>query len=177
MLSALSAAAIIAGAVCVPTGVIARVLSLRALVWLGTISYGAYLWHYPVFIYINTDQTGLDGLWLTALRFACTFTLAALSYYLVERPVMYGTFWRSIKAITPSIALTVATVAVIVVGTLAPATATVRIRNDLSSAERQSLARAGAFTRHPVKFMLVGDSIAATLEIGLSDHSVEAGTE
>ena len=31
---------------------------------------------------------------------------------------MYGTFWRSIKAITPSIALTVATVAVIVVGTL-----------------------------------------------------------
>ena len=38
---------------------------------------------------------------------------------------MYGTFWRSIKAITPSIALTVATVAVIVVGTLAPATAAV----------------------------------------------------
>ena len=84
MLSALSAAAIIAGAVCVPTGVIARGLSLRPLMWLGTISYGAYLWHYPVFIYIDTDQTGLDGLWLMALRFACTFALAALSYYLVS---------------------------------------------------------------------------------------------
>ena len=151
---------------------IARGLSLRPLMWLGTISYGAYLWHYPVFIYINTDQTGLHGLWLMALRFACTFALAALSYYLVERPVMYGTFWRSIKAITPSIALTVATVAVIVVGTLVPATAAVRVRNDLSSTERQSLARVGAFTRHPVKFMMVGDSIAATLEIGLGDHSV-----
>ena len=172
MLSALSAAAIIVGAVCVPTGVIARGLSLRPLMWLGTISYGAYLWHYPVFIYINTDQTGLHGLWLMALRFVCTFALAALSYYLVERPVMYGTFWRSIKAITPSIALTVATVAVIVVGTLVPATAAVRVRNDLSSTERQSLARVGAFTRHPVKFMMVGDSIAATLEIGLGDHSV-----
>jgi hypothetical protein len=85
---------------------------------------------------------------------------------------MYGTFWRSIKAITPSIALTVATVAVIVVGTLVPATAAVRVRNDLSSAERQSLARAGAFTRHPVKFMLVGDSLALTMAVGLRDQSV-----
>jgi peptidoglycan/LPS O-acetylase OafA/YrhL len=157
MLSALSAAAIIAGAVCVPTGVIARVLSLRALVWLGTISYGAYLWHYPVFIYVNADQTGLDGLWLMALRFACTFALAALSYYLVERPVMYGTFWRSLKAITPSIALTVATVAVIVVGTLVPATAAVRVNRFQGQTSESK----------PPLVVVLGDSTAYTLGFAL----------
>jgi peptidoglycan/LPS O-acetylase OafA/YrhL len=172
MLSALSAAAIIIGAVCAPTGVIARLLSLRALVWLGTISYGAYLWHYPVYVYLDAQRAHVGGLWLLAVRFAATFALAATSYYLVERPVMYGTFWRSLKAITPSAALMAATVAVIVVGTLVPATAAVRVRNGLSGAERRSLTQAGAFKDHPVKFMLVGDSIAATLEEGLVEHSV-----
>ena len=120
-LSALSAAAIIIGAVCVPRGPIAGVLSLPALVWLGTISYGAYLWHYPVFVYLDTARTGLVGLPLLTIRFATTFGLAAASYYLVERPVMYGTFWRSLKAVGPATALLVATVAVVVAGTAAPA--------------------------------------------------------
>ena len=31
----------------------------------------------------------------------CTFALATASYYLVERPVIYGTFWRSLRAIGP----------------------------------------------------------------------------
>lgn len=53
MLSALSAAAIIIAAACVPHGPVANLLSLRPLVWLGTISYGAYLWHYPVSIYLD----------------------------------------------------------------------------------------------------------------------------
>ncbi len=89
--------------------------------WLGTISYGAYLWHYPVYIYFDSARTGLSGLSLLAVRFACTFALAAASYYLVERPVMYGTFWRSLKAAVPAIVLLVATVAVVVAGTVAPA--------------------------------------------------------
>ncbi len=102
LLSALSAAAIIIGAVCVPAGPIARFLSLRPLVWLGTISYGAYLWHYPVYI---LPRPGPDrarpASALLAIRFAATFALAAASFYLVERPVMDGTFWRSLKAVDP----------------------------------------------------------------------------
>ena len=120
---------------------------------------------YPVYVYLDAAQTGLGGLWLLALRFACTIALATASYYLVERPVMYGTFWRSLKAITPSVALTAVTVAVIIVGTLVPATAAVRVRNGLSGTERRSLNQAGAFKDHPVKFMLVGDSIAGTLAV------------
>ena len=42
-------------------------------------------------------------------------------------PVMTGTFWRSLKAVVPAAALMSATVAVIVVGTVVPATAAVRV--------------------------------------------------
>ena len=131
---------------------------------MGTISYGAYLWHYPVFIYLNADRTGLAAS-APGLRFACTFALAALSYYLVERPVMYGTFWRSLKAITPSIALMVATVAVIVVGTLVPATAAVRanrFRGPISESK-------------PPLVLVLGDSTAYTLGFALT-ATAPAGT-
>jgi peptidoglycan/LPS O-acetylase OafA/YrhL len=170
--SALSAAAIIIGAVSVPRGPIARVLSLPPLIWLGTISYGAYLWHYPIYVYLDPARTGLVGLPLLAVRFAGTFALAAASYYLVERPVMYGTFWRSLKAIGPAAALLVATVVVVVAGTVVPATAAVRVKTVIPGSERQALLASKAFTTHPVTFMLVGDSLAATLEVGLSDRSV-----
>ena len=145
-------------------------LSLRPLVWIGTISYGAYLWHYPVFVYMDSARTGASGLSLLAIRSACTFALAAASYYLVERPVMYGTFWRSLKAAVPAIVLMVGTVAVVVAGTVAPATAAVRVKvNDVMPiAERQALTASKAFTTHPVKFLLVGDSLAFTLAVGLN---------
>jgi len=172
LLSAGSAAAIIVGSVCVPRGPIARLLSLRVLVWIGTVSYGAYLWHFPLFLYLGTGRTGLDGLSLLALRFASTFAFAAASYYLVERPVMFGEFWRRLKAITPATAALVATVAVVLVGSAVPAPASIATTSALSASEQGALSRAHAFTTNPVRFMLVGDSLAVTLAIGLQVDSV-----
>jgi peptidoglycan/LPS O-acetylase OafA/YrhL len=174
-LSALSAMAIIIGAVCVPGGPLARALSLRPLVWLGTISYGAYLWHYPIYVFLDAARTGQTGLSLLAIRFAATLTLAHTSYYLVERPIMYGTFWRSLKAAVPAAAMMTATVAVIIVGTVVPATAAVRVSRGgvMPASERRELTVAGAFTRHPIRFLLLGDSLAASLDFGLKQKSVD----
>ncbi len=36
-------------------------LSLRPMVWMGTVSYGAYLWHFPVCIELDSARTGLGG--------------------------------------------------------------------------------------------------------------------
>jgi len=119
LLSALSAAAIILGAVCVAGGPIATALSWKPMVWMGTVSYGAYLWHYPVFIELDAGRTGLGGIGLLAVRMAATFALAAASYYLVERPVMEGVFWRSLRATGPALAALGVTVAVVVAGTVA----------------------------------------------------------
>ena len=172
LLSALSAAAIITAAVCVPRGPIAWTLSRSPLVWVGTISYGAYLWHYPIYVYLDSARTGLSGLSLLAVRFASTLSLAALSYYLVERPVMYGTFWRSLKAAVPATVLLITTVAVVVAGTVTPAVAAVKVRVTIPAAERQALTSAKAFTTHPIRFLLLGDSLAFTMGVGLSSDSV-----
>jgi peptidoglycan/LPS O-acetylase OafA/YrhL len=177
-LSGLSAAAIVIGAVCVPRGPVARVLSLRPMVWIGMVSYGAYLWHFPVFVFLNFDRTGLFGLPLLVVRFALTFVLAALSYYLVERPVLIGTFWRSLKSIPPAIAVTVLTVAVVLVGTLSPgveAPAGAGTPQDLK-AEYQAIQVTnfdGAGNR--VTVLMVGDSLSLTVAVGLAPYAQKYG--
>ena len=175
LLSALSAAAIVCGAVCVAGGPIARCLSVRPMVWMGTVSYGAYLWHFPVFIELDGARTGLGGLGLLAVRVAATFALAALSYYLVERPVMEGVFWRSLKAAGPALAALAATVVVVVAGTVVPAVAGVPVRtaDRIPAGERQALDAADAFSSDPIRFLLVGDSLAVTTGLGLVRGSVD----
>ena len=161
LVSALCAAALIAGAVCVTGGPIAWVLSVRPMAWVGTVSYGAYLWHFPVVVELDTARTGLRGPSLLALRVATTFVLAALSYYLVERPIMEGAFWRSVRAAGPTLAALGATVAVLVVGTGVPATAA-SVRSLKATANRFAAARGS------VPAMVYGDSTALTLGLALS---------
>ena len=181
LLSALSAAAIVTSVVTVPDSPLGRVLSLRPMVWMGTVSYGAYLWHYPVFIELDGARTGLHGPVLLVARFAATFALAAASWYLVERPVMEGRFWRSVQAVGPALVALGVTVAVVVVGTVATDVAAAPVRTAglpatggqaLPAAERQALEADGAFGPHPVRFLLVGDSLALTMGLGLVQGSV-----
>ena len=162
--SALASAVVILGAICVPDGPIAWVLSVRPLAWLGTISYGAYLWHFPVYVFVNPARAGISGLPLVALRFACTVVLAAASFYLVERPVMYGTFWRSLKAILPAGALTLATVGVIFVATDVAATAAPTVTQFGGSGQAQG---SGTDT-DPPKVVVLGDSTSLTLGYALA---------
>ena len=156
-LSGLSAGALILGAVTVPTGPVARVLSLRPMVWIGTVSYGAYLWHYPIGIFVDQARVGFGGGALLALRSGLTFGAATLSYVLVERPVMERTFWRSVKAVGPALALMGVTVAVIVAGTVVPATAAVPVSR---FAGRDP-------TKTPPKVVILGDSLAYTFGFAL----------
>jgi peptidoglycan/LPS O-acetylase OafA/YrhL len=57
---------------------IARALSVRPLVWLGTLSYSLYLWHYPVLWAFNAHNR--------LLALVVSFVLAWLSYRYVEVP-------------------------------------------------------------------------------------------
>jgi len=178
LVSALSAAALIGAAVCVAGGPVARVLSVRPMVWMGTVSYGAYLWHFPVAIELDSARTGLHGPGLLAVRAAATFALAAASYYLVERPVMEGVLWRSLKAAGPALAALAATLVVVVAGTGVPAVAGARAVTppgpSLPAAVHDRLESAGAFAGKPVRLLLLGDSVAITLSVGLGTGSVHA---
>jgi peptidoglycan/LPS O-acetylase OafA/YrhL len=71
-----------------PRGGLARLLSLPALVWVGLISYGLYLWHWPLVVWSQDSEIGTHERQL--LIWVIAFLLAAASYYAVERPVREG---------------------------------------------------------------------------------------
>lgn len=70
-----------------PTGLVRRLFSLRAIRWVGKVSYGAYLFHWPIFLTLSPERTGLDPAALFALRLFATLTLAELSHRWLETPI------------------------------------------------------------------------------------------
>ena len=66
-------------------GVVYDMLSTPVLVRLGALSYGIYLWHYPVVRYFRADHPWPVAL---ALTLVVSSALAALSFYTVERSAM-----------------------------------------------------------------------------------------
>lgn len=64
-------------------GYLRRVLSLPWLVWVGSISYGLYLWHFPVFRVLYA--AAFSPVVVLALGSLVTFAIASASYILVER--------------------------------------------------------------------------------------------
>jgi peptidoglycan/LPS O-acetylase OafA/YrhL len=65
------------------------VLSLAPLVLLGQVSYGIYLWHWPVFCLLGPDQLHVRGWVLLCARLLITAALVAASYMLIERPFRF----------------------------------------------------------------------------------------
>ena len=87
-------------------GPVARALAWRPVVWLGAISYGVYLWHWPIFLALNGERTGWSGWLLFAVRCAATIAAATASWWLIEQPIRR---WRPL--IVPLLPLAGATAA------------------------------------------------------------------
>ena len=64
-----------------------RALSWRPLRYLGRISYGLYLWHWPVFVIVSEPRSGLVGFPLLAVQVLSSMALAVLSHHAVEQPL------------------------------------------------------------------------------------------
>src|SRR5262249_25260243 len=71
-LCGVAAAALIAAVVHVPHGALARILAWAPLRGLGKISYGVYLWHWPVYLVLDPARTGRSGWALVAVRVGAT---------------------------------------------------------------------------------------------------------
>ncbi len=153
-----------------PVGVIRKVFALQPLPWIGKVSYGAYLYHWPLFVYLR-DQTDIPEWPRFAIGMVVTFILAELSYRFIESPVRNGA-WS--KGRRPAILLPSAAVAVLVLTLVITASYKPAITLDPDSIEQAgdpSLAIEGA-----PRVAFFGDSTMLTLAYGLGPW-VDARTD
>lgn len=115
LLAAALAGVLIAAVSKSPGSTLGRLLSWRPVVAIGVVSYGLYLWHWPVYVAVSHERTGLDGLALLALRFALTGLLAFLSFRFVEEPVRTQRLQRRFTRTQWIRAVSAATVALVAV--------------------------------------------------------------
>lgn len=74
---------------------VSKILAMRWLVWVGSISYGLYLWHYPIFR--TMFALGYNFWAVIVFGTLITFVVATCSYYLLEKPILK--FRRSFEPI------------------------------------------------------------------------------
>ena len=167
------------------------VLSLPPVRYLGAISYGIYLFHWPIFLWLTPEMTHLSTWPLFALRVTLTIAVADLSYKVLEQPIRTGAnlLGRAPLMLLPTVAslLVVALVAVTAhpasTADLLAAGAGLAGQSAGASeapAEGSSIAATKPATADAVdpnrRVLLVGDSLALTLVNGFSRWNGVHGT-
>ncbi|TWE13352.1 acyltransferase family protein [Rudaeicoccus suwonensis] len=74
-------------AISTPGSILGRVLALRPLTWIGERSYGIYLWHLPILVFMPTNGVLANGLAHGAAVVILTVLISALSWRYVEDPI------------------------------------------------------------------------------------------
>lgn len=82
--SVLSGAAVLAS---VTPGPVRRALAVGPLPLVGRVSYGLYLFHWPVFLLLDEQRTGMGRNALFVVRLSVTSIITAVSYVAIEQPV------------------------------------------------------------------------------------------
>ena len=154
-------------------GLLGRALSIRPLVALGAISYGLYLWHYPIILWLTPARVGVDGVALDVVRVSVALAASIASYAIIERPVRLS----KPRAIRVAVAVPVALAAslgVLMVATRAeqPDTTTARVvyRPTATPAQGGAASQARAAAPQPpprLTVLVVGDSVAERLARGM----------
>ncbi len=173
----LSVAAVILAAVAAPRSIVPWLLSRSAIRYVGRISYGLYIWHWPIFIWLDHARTGLYGNELFALRVLVTFAVSVVSFHLVERPIRMGTFvsqWRAWLIVPAGVGAVVVAMVAATTGTTALAAGPLADGvGTTGSTATSTTAPSTVVGAQPVRVLLFGDSVALTLGEGLGEQNVQ----
>jgi len=177
LLADVMVALVILGVTMAPQGLPARLLSLRPLTFTGQISYGLYLWHWPIFLVLNHARTGLEDWPLFLVRVAVTYGVAVLSWFLVETPVRQKTFgnWKSWAWVPVGAAAVAAT---LFVTTSVSAAASPNVLTDPKAVYAQlATYENGTFPAggHQTRVLVVGDSLSLTVGFWLTPYASRYG--
>lgn len=147
-----------------------KALSLKWLRTLGLVSYGLYLWHWPVKVFVTQERLGLSDdrtgrIELFVIRCALTAVATALSWYLVEQPFRRKKSTTSETASTKRasglfVALGALGATALIVGVVWFAAApTTRPQADYSSNIAPTISREKG-PEPPISLLWFGDSVA-----------------
>jgi peptidoglycan/LPS O-acetylase OafA/YrhL len=191
-LLAIAVDGVLAAVVLAPRGLVGRVLATRPLRVLGRISYGVYLFHWPVIVALTPGRTGLSGWVLDILRVVVTLVLATCSFVLVEQPIRERR-WRIPRpaATVPALMAGLATAVVFTplpsaqgttLAALAHATpprppprAPLSLRTATTTTKAPQVLAAAVSHPGPVRVMLEGDSVGWSLGNGIAPQAGAAG--
>jgi peptidoglycan/LPS O-acetylase OafA/YrhL len=151
-------------------GALGTLLSVAPLRAIGVISYGLYLWHWPIYVFLTADRTGLTGASLLFLRLIVTFAVATLSFFLVESPIRRGALrgW-AVRVSTPVIAAVLGIAVIASTAGDVPATFASVSTKQLTTPPTSLVVATPKATHapRPLRIMIVGDSVANSMAPGL----------
>jgi peptidoglycan/LPS O-acetylase OafA/YrhL len=164
---AVGVAIVIFTAVTNQLGSVSRALGNSVLQYVGKISYGAYLWHFPLFAMLSASNLHLIGYPLLVIRVGVTLLVATISFNLVEEPIRRGrmrslTEWRAWLMTSGAV---LGVVAATVVATLPSA----------ADAAPTSITRpqGAQYSGPPVRLAIFGDSVASRLASAMSLNNLQ----
>jgi peptidoglycan/LPS O-acetylase OafA/YrhL len=206
LLASLAAGGVVLACAVAPRSIAVRLLELPPLPQWGRISYGMYLWYWPVLLVMTGQRLHWGVYPLFLARVGITVAIAALSYDLVEMPIRRGALkhWRSWVAAPIGAAAAISAIFIstlvpvgatelagspVTIQTLATSTTTTTTTQPAAPASSTTSTVATTTTTtappqtflslplpavaskndKPVKVLIVGDSIAGTLGVGLAD--------
>ena len=170
---ALLSAAVVGGALV--DGPLRRGLAARPLVALGTISYGVYLYHWPIFLLVDEQVPDAPAALRLAAKLGLTLAAAAASHRVVERRIRHLPHHRAtVPTGLVAIAAVVAAAAIVV-----PPPATgwgvvdtrrlAHVRLEPVRGDLPPLAAADGSQARPLRVVVVGDSTGEVVGAGLVD--------
>lgn len=156
-------------------GRIARGLGIWPLRSLGKVSYAVYLFHWPLFLFLDEDRTGLHGWALFALRVGVVVGFAVVSYHLVESPFRFH-----LKMPVPRLVPLLALPCVAVIGLVQVVDVHRTGVIDLSESTAADPLKLGVVdpptdpgVGPPTRILLVGDSVSWTMWPGMGSWAVD----
>ena len=186
LFAGLSAICLIAS---VHAGPVRSILSSSPLVRIGEVSYGLYLIHWPVIVWLNSERVDLQPTALFGVQVIVTVILTVASYWLIEQPirrrkVLLSVRWAASTFVAAVVGVLILASAILasastqvdtaseVLATVAPTTSVVDPLNVTSTTIASSSAKPARVDRMgPLSVLVIGDSTAENIATALAQAS------